>query len=149
MKQKFNIINKQKNKLFLFHTKNEIFISSKQNIKKEWKSFLCIQVSFLFMFAIFELFFILYSLFYLFYFFYCCTKKLFELPVERDFANEKAFNTAQYPFFFQKFFRIRFFDLEVRFFGTAIIKKFFIVIVGCERHLLFKKTVLYYSLSMY
>jgi hypothetical protein len=49
-------------------------------------------------------------------------KKLFELPVERDFANEKAFNAAQYPFLFQLFLRIRFFELEVRFFGTAIKK---------------------------
>lgn len=50
-------------------------------------------------------------------------KKLFEFLVERDFANEKAFNAAEYPFLFQIFFRIRFFDIEVRFFGTAI-KKF-------------------------
>ena len=83
-----------------------------------------------------------------FYFLFVAQKKLFELPVERDFANEKAFNTAQYPFFFQIFFRIRFFDLEVRFFGTAIIKKLFIVIVGCERHLLFK-TKLFFTISMY
>lgn len=48
------------------------------------------------------------------------TKKLFEFPVERDFANEKAFNATQYPFLFQIFLRIRFFDVEVRFFGTAI-----------------------------
>jgi hypothetical protein len=53
---------------------------------------------------------------------YLLHKKLFELPVERDFANEKAFNAAQYPFLFQIFFRIRFFDIEVRFFGTAIQK---------------------------
>lgn len=50
------------------------------------------------------------------------TKKLFEFPVERDFANEKAFNAIQYPFPFQIFLRIRFFDVEVRFFGTAIYK---------------------------
>lgn len=48
------------------------------------------------------------------------TKKLFEFPVERDFANEKAFNAAQYPFFFQIFLRIDFLEIEVRFFGTAI-----------------------------
>ena len=47
-------------------------------------------------------------------------KKLFEFPVERDFANEKAFKATQYPSIFQTFFRIRFFDIEVRFFGTAI-----------------------------
>ena len=50
----------------------------------------------------------------------CYTKKLFELPVEMDCANEKAFNAVQYPFFFQKVLRIFFFDTEVRFFGTAI-----------------------------
>lgn len=47
-------------------------------------------------------------------------KKLFEFPVERDFAKEKAFNAARYTFFFQMFLRIRFFDIEVLFFGTAI-----------------------------
>nr|YP_010380801.1 ribosomal protein L32 [Begonia gulongshanensis]UDH54218.1 ribosomal protein L32 [Begonia gulongshanensis] len=52
----------------------------------------------------------------------CRTKKLFEFPVESDFANEKAFNAAQYPLLFQIFLRIRFFDIEVRFFGTAILK---------------------------
>lgn len=46
----------------------------------------------------------------------------FEFPVERDFDNEKAFNATQYPSLFQKFLRIRFFDIEVRFFGTAIKK---------------------------
>ena len=50
------------------------------------------------------------------------TKKLFEFPVERDFANAKAFNAAHHPFLFQKFLRIRFFDIEVRFFGTAMQK---------------------------
>nr|YP_010261557.1 ribosomal protein L32 [Fagus longipetiolata]UIB40639.1 ribosomal protein L32 [Fagus longipetiolata] len=49
-------------------------------------------------------------------------KKFFEFPVERDFANEKAFNATQYPSLFQIFLRIRFFDIEVRFFGTAIKK---------------------------
>ena len=48
-------------------------------------------------------------------------------------AKEKDFNVVQYPFFFQIFLRIRFFDIEVRFFGTAIEKKkyasFFITIV--------------------
>lgn len=59
--------------------------------------------------------------YYLFHFlFVCCTKKLFEFPVERDFPKENAFNAAQHPFLFQKFLRIRFFDAEVRFFGTAI-----------------------------
>lgn len=53
---------------------------------------------------------------------YLVYKKLFELLVERDLPNEKAFNAAQYPFFFQIFLRIRFFDIEVRFFGTAIQK---------------------------
>lgn len=52
--------------------------------------------------------------------FVCRTKKLFEFPVERDLPKENAFNAARYPFFFQKFLRIRFFDAEVRFFGTAI-----------------------------
>lgn len=52
--------------------------------------------------------------------FVCCTKKLFEFPVERDFAKEKAFSAAKYPFLFQMFLRIRFFVIEVRFFGTAI-----------------------------
>ena len=50
-------------------------------------------------------------------------KKIFEFPVARDFANEKAFNAAQYPPFFQRFLRIRFFNIEVRFFGTAIQKR--------------------------
>jgi hypothetical protein len=53
---------------------------------------------------------------------YLSHKKLFEFPVEIDFANEKALKAAQYPFLFQKFLRIRFFDIEVRFFGTAIAK---------------------------
>ena len=57
-----------------------------------------------------------------YYLFICRTKKLFEVPVESDFANEKAFNAAQYPPFFQIFLRIRFFNIELRFFGTAIIK---------------------------
>lgn len=52
--------------------------------------------------------------------FYLLQKKLFDLPVKMDWANEKAFNAVQYPFFFQKFLRIFFFDIEVRFFGTAI-----------------------------
>ena len=52
--------------------------------------------------------------------FFCRTKKLFEFPVERDFPNDNAFKAAQYPFPFQIFLRIRFFDIEVRFFGTAI-----------------------------
>ena len=50
----------------------------------------------------------------------CCTKKLFEFPVKMDVPNEKAFKTVQYPFLFQIFLRIRFFDVEIRFFGTAI-----------------------------
>lgn len=57
----------------------------------------------------------------LFYYF-CRTTKLFDFPVERDFPNEKAFNAVQYPPLFQIFLRIRFFDIEVRFFGTAILK---------------------------
>jgi len=52
----------------------------------------------------------------------CFTTKLLEFPVERDFANEKAFKDAQYPFSFQIVFRILFFDIEVRFFGAAIPK---------------------------
>nr|YP_010034046.1 ribosomal protein L32 [Huodendron tibeticum]QOW83421.1 ribosomal protein L32 [Huodendron tibeticum] len=60
---------------------------------------------------------------YLFFVFVCRTKKLFEVPLERDLPNEKAFKAAQYPFFFQIFLRICFFDIEVRFFGTAIKKK--------------------------
>lgn len=53
----------------------------------------------------------------------CRTKKLFELlvePVERDFANEKAFNTDQLSF--QNIFSNMLFDIEIRFFGTAIQK---------------------------
>jgi hypothetical protein len=68
-------------------------------------------------------------------------QKLFEFPVERVFAKENAFNAAEYPFPFQEFLRIRFFDAEVRFFGTAILikmKRLLIDIAGCERHLLFK-----------
>ena len=53
---------------------------------------------------------------------YLSYKKPFEFPVERDFANEKAFSAAQYPPFFQIFLRIRFFNIELRFFGTAIQK---------------------------
>lgn len=52
--------------------------------------------------------------------FVCDTKKLFKFPVERDFPNEKAFNAVQKLFLFQVFLRIRFFDFEIRFFGTAI-----------------------------
>lgn len=51
------------------------------------------------------------------------TKKLFEFPVETDFANEKALTAAQYPPFFQIFLRICFFNIELRFFGTAIQKR--------------------------
>ena len=54
--------------------------------------------------------------------FFCPTQKLFEFPVERHCPNEKAFKAAQYPFRFQIFLRIRFFEIEVRFFGTAILK---------------------------
>lgn len=50
-------------------------------------------------------------------------KKLFEYPVETDLAKERAFSAVKYPFFFQLFLRIRFFDIEVRFFGTAIQNK--------------------------
>lgn len=57
-----------------------------------------------------------------FFYLFCCTKKLFELPVESDFPKEIAFNDVQYPFLFQIFLRIRFFEIEVRFFGTAIQK---------------------------
>lgn len=53
--------------------------------------------------------------------FVCRTKKVLEFPVERDFPNEKAFKAAQYAFLFQIFLRIRFFAIEVRFFGTAIL----------------------------
>lgn len=57
------------------------------------------------------------------------------LPVEMDFAKEIYCS----PFFFQIFLRIRFFDIEVRFFGTAIQKKeLLIFIVVCERHVLLK-----------
>nr|QWY25147.1 ribosomal protein L32 [Curcuma singularis] len=71
--------------------------------------------------------------------YYLCTKKLFERPVETDFAKEKAFTAAKFPFFFQIFLRIRFFDIEVRFLGTAIKKKgLLIFIIVCERHVLFK-----------
>ena len=67
----------------------------------------------------------------------------------RDFNIEKAFNAAQYPFFFQIFLRICFLEIEVRFFGTAIENGLFIVLVGCERHLLVKRIFVSYSLSMY
>ena len=60
------------------------------------------------------------NLFY--YLVVCRTIKLFDFPVERDFPNEKAFNDVQYPLLFQIFLRIRFFDIEVRFFETAILK---------------------------
>ena len=70
--------------------------------------------------------------------FFCCTKKLFECLVETDLAKEKAFIAAKYPLFFQIFLRIRFFDIEVRFFGTAIQKQVLIFIVVCERHILFE-----------
>lgn len=43
-----------------------------------------------------------------------------------DLAKEKAFTAAQYPFLFQKFLRICFFDIEVRFFGTAMQKLTFL-----------------------
>lgn len=68
----------------------------------------------------------------------CCTKKLFECPVATDLAKESAFSPVKYPFFFQIFLRIRFFDIEVRFFGTAIQKQVLIFIVVCERHILFE-----------
>lgn len=71
----------------------------------------------------------------------CCTKKLFEFLVEIDLAKEKAFIAAKYPFFFQIFLRIRFFDIEVRFFGTAIQKELLIFIVVCERHLFLKSNM--------
>lgn len=58
----------------------------------------------------------------LYYLFVCRKKKLLEFPVERDFAKEKAFIAAQYALFFQKFLRIRFLDIEVRFLGTAILQ---------------------------
>lgn len=61
-----------------------------------------------------------YSIFFFYDLFVCRTKKLFEFPVERDFPNDNAFKAAQYPLPFQIFLRIRFFDREVRFFGTAI-----------------------------
>ena len=66
----------------------------------------------------------------------CRTKKLFECPVETDLAKERAFIAAKYPFFFQIFLRIRFFDREVRFFGTAIFKKITNFILVCEKHVL-------------
>ena len=50
-------------------------------------------------------------------------KSLLAAHCKTDFAKEKAFIAAKYPFFFQIFLRIRFFDIEVRFFGTAIKKK--------------------------
>lgn len=55
-----------------------------------------------------------------YYLFVCRTTKLFDFPVERDLPSEKAFNAVQYTLLFQIFLRIRFFDIEVRFFGTAI-----------------------------
>lgn len=57
--------------------------------------------------------------FFIYSFFNLLLKKLFDLPVQIDFASDKAFNAAEDAFLFQMFFRIRFFVLEVRFFGTA------------------------------
>lgn len=45
-----------------------------------------------------------------------------------DLAKEKALTAAKYPFFFQTFLRIRFFDIEVRFFGTAISKRLILLL---------------------
>lgn len=67
-------------------------------------------------FRLFKIFIILFKTFREFF----GTKKLLEFPVERDFPKENAFNAVPYPFAFQLFLRIRFFDAEVRFFGTAI-----------------------------
>nr|QSQ71652.1 ribosomal protein L32 [Syringa reticulata subsp. amurensis] len=53
-------------------------------------------------------------------YFFFRTKKLLEFPVERDFPKENAFSAVPDPFLFQLFLRIRFFDAEVRFFGTDI-----------------------------
>ena len=39
-------------------------------------------------------------------------KKLFESTVARDFANEKAFNAAQYPFFSKYFYEYAFCKLK-------------------------------------
>lgn len=61
--------------------------------------------------------------------------KLFERPVEMDSAKEKAFTAARYAFPFQIFLRILFLDLEVRFFGTAIMNNIFSYLVRCEGHL--------------
>lgn len=74
-----------------------------------------------------------------------------EFPVERDFANEKAFSAAQYPRFFQIFLRIRFFNIELRFFGTAIQKiiSYSLQKFGCERHLLFKTKQIIFFFNFY
>ena len=88
--------------------------------------------------------------------FICRTKKIFELPVERDFANEKAFNAAQYPPPFHLFLRIRFFEIEVRFFGTAIHKikgysllKLDVKDIYCLKQIVFYFYYLFHYLSIY
>jgi hypothetical protein len=82
--------------------------------------------------------------------FFCPTQKLFEFPVERDFTNEKAFKAAQYPFRFQIFLRIRFFEIEVRFFGTPILKYkgYSLFELDVKDIYYSKRIILYYSLSI-
>jgi hypothetical protein len=43
-------------------------------------------------------------------------RKLFEFPIERNFANEKAFNAIQYPSIFQYFYEFVFFYKKCVFF---------------------------------
>ena len=79
----------------------------------------------------------------------CRTKKLFEFPVERDFANEKAFNAAQYPPLFHLFLRIRFFNIEARFFGTAIrkLKDFLLLKLDVKDIYCLKQIIFYFDYS--
>lgn len=83
----------------------------------------------------------------------CRTKKLFEFPVKMDFAKEKAFIAAKYPLFFQIFLRIRFFDIEVRFFGTAIQKSYLFLLLYvkdmyCSKWMVIFSYFLYLILSI-
>ena len=68
----------------------------------------------------------------------CSFEKLFEFPVKRHFANDKALSAASDPFPFHIFLRIRFFELEILFLELPLFSKPLIVIVGCETQLLFK-----------
>ena len=78
-------------------------------------------------------------------------KKTIWIPGRKRFANTKAFNAAHHPFFFQQFLWIRFFDIEVCFFGTAILKLrgYSLLLLDVKDIWLLFKTNCYYSLSIY